>query len=455
MRWLACNAARMRKDGPLSVRQVQVLQWVNDGCPDGVWRDYTYKTTAYALAARGLISVDRRRGRWSAQITEDGSFYLAHGRYPSDTRSPVARSDRAETGSALDDLAEKVLAELTSGDGTLTVASPSERERAQYRRVIHRLITGRQIPEGLVLRHTGRDHGDLTIRLIGESEEAHPEPAPEVVVPSTMSAVTNEVRTLAAETQMALTEASMDRALRILQAIANECAKRGWTLEREPTDDRRFRVNTNECHFELALSEELVDREVADEEQLSAAKYPWQRIPLKQRKVGSGRLTLLLGQYWQRKSWSDRRRWTLDDKLGAVFVELERRVAEAAQQRQLRQDDLRRRQRAWDAAMIEAQQAYVISLNRRRMREQVTNHIDAQAFRDYADTLSTAAERCTEPAEADSIRRWRQFAMNEAARIDPISTSDALHNLEPDTVRPEDCEPFLPKGMSAHRRPTQ
>jgi hypothetical protein len=31
---------------------------------------------------------------------------------------------------------------------------------------IHRLITEHLIPEGFVLRHTGRNHGDLTIRLV-------------------------------------------------------------------------------------------------------------------------------------------------------------------------------------------------------------------------------------------------------------------------------------------------
>ena len=51
----------------------------------------------------------------------------------------------------------------------------------------------------------------------------------------------------------------MDRALRILQAIANECAAPEGTLEPEPTDDRRFRISTSERHFELTLTEELVD----------------------------------------------------------------------------------------------------------------------------------------------------------------------------------------------------
>ena len=65
----------MRRDELLSVRQIRVLKWIGDGCPEGVWSDFTYKTTGYALAARGLVEVVRRRDRWSAAITEDGQFY--------------------------------------------------------------------------------------------------------------------------------------------------------------------------------------------------------------------------------------------------------------------------------------------------------------------------------------------------------------------------------------------
>jgi hypothetical protein len=52
------------------------------------------------------------------------------------------------------------------------------------------------------------------------------------------------------------------------------------------------RRRTPECDFELALIEELIDQELPDEDVLAAARYSWQRVPLKKRKVGSGRLSL-------------------------------------------------------------------------------------------------------------------------------------------------------------------
>ncbi|MGH3502040.1 MAG: hypothetical protein ACRDQA_14325 [Nocardioidaceae bacterium] len=67
---------------PLSPRQLDVLTWIGDGCPDGVWSDFTYKHTTYALAGRGLVTVDMRRGSWSAALTQRGRYYLDHGDFP-------------------------------------------------------------------------------------------------------------------------------------------------------------------------------------------------------------------------------------------------------------------------------------------------------------------------------------------------------------------------------------
>ncbi|MDX1873301.1 hypothetical protein SBI67_14350 [Mycolicibacterium sp. 120266] len=335
------------------------------------------------------------------------------------------------------------------------MVSPTDRERARYRRAIHHLITDHQIPEGFVLRHTGRDRGDLVIRLIREADEPRPTPPPQVVVPPSTVQVSGEVRAVASTVRMAVTDPSRERALRILQAVTDECASRGWTLGRDPRDDRRFQITTSECSFELSLREELVDREVPDDEKLGAAKYSWQRVPLHVRKVGSGRLTLQLGQYYRTKSWSDRRRWTLDSKLGALFAELDGRVAEATTQRQQREADLARRQQEWDTAVLDAKQAYVVDLNRQRLQEQAVQHAQAQALRDYAAALDDVIAGCADASATEPIRQWQHSALDEADRIDPTNHPDMLCSLEPDTIAPDDYAPFMPHGMHAHRRPTQ
>ncbi|WP_161849191.1 hypothetical protein [Frankia sp. ACN1ag] len=34
---------------PLNARQLEVLRWINDGCPDGVMDGHSHKVTASAL----------------------------------------------------------------------------------------------------------------------------------------------------------------------------------------------------------------------------------------------------------------------------------------------------------------------------------------------------------------------------------------------------------------------
>ena len=443
----------MRQDEPLIQRQVEVLQWISAGCPDEVWRDSTYKSTAYALAARGLVTVDRRRNHWSAAVTDDGRFYVEHGDYRS---SKILVDDTAIAVSDTDSehLADELLTELAAGDRRVTVASPSDRERARYRRAIHRLISEGRIPEGFVLRHTGRDHGDLSIRLVPHGEAARPAPPPRIAVPQTIGSVTDEVRVLAAQVQIKVTEPTMGRALRVLQAISAECANRGWTLERDPRDDRRFQIATAEGTFEFSLREELVDREVPEDDKLAAAKYSWQRIPLQVRKVGSSRLTLQLGQYSRSRSWSDRRRWTLDDKLGAFFTEVDTRVAEAAEARQRREKDLLRRQQLWDAAVVAAQEAYIVDFNQRRLQDQVARRAQAQAYRDYIRSLDVAVDGCDDLATVEAIRGWQQWTHTEADRIDPLCDLESLSYVQPETITVADYAPFMPDGMNPHRRPT-
>jgi hypothetical protein len=72
---------------PLNARQMEVLRWIADGCPDGVMKDFTYKTTAIALQSRRLVTIDRKRGIWRAEATEKGQYYLRHRAYPTGQQS--------------------------------------------------------------------------------------------------------------------------------------------------------------------------------------------------------------------------------------------------------------------------------------------------------------------------------------------------------------------------------
>ncbi|GIJ51657.1 hypothetical protein Val02_85430 [Virgisporangium aliadipatigenens] len=81
--------------GALNARQVVVLSWIADGCPEGVVSGYSYKATAVALQGRRLVAISKRGGVWSATVTDAGRFYLAHGRMPErPTWKRAGRQDR-------------------------------------------------------------------------------------------------------------------------------------------------------------------------------------------------------------------------------------------------------------------------------------------------------------------------------------------------------------------------
>lgn len=102
------------KSSGLSTPQWEVLQWVADGCPYGTKHDKpTAKTSAQALANRGLVTIKRGKAGWRASMTEKGAECLRLRRYPlpeppNDTveldlgapkeTTPRKRRDRPSTG---------------------------------------------------------------------------------------------------------------------------------------------------------------------------------------------------------------------------------------------------------------------------------------------------------------------------------------------------------------------
>jgi hypothetical protein len=68
----------VRRTDPLTDRQLEVLRWIADHCPDDVMSGNTHKSSARALESRQLVKISKRNGAWSAVVTDVGSYYLAH-----------------------------------------------------------------------------------------------------------------------------------------------------------------------------------------------------------------------------------------------------------------------------------------------------------------------------------------------------------------------------------------
>lgn len=61
----------------LNPAQVAVLEWIQSGCPGGVYPNdsYTHRITARALASRGLVRISGHGTSWRAEPTERGRVW--------------------------------------------------------------------------------------------------------------------------------------------------------------------------------------------------------------------------------------------------------------------------------------------------------------------------------------------------------------------------------------------
>jgi hypothetical protein len=440
-----------------------VLQWVASGSPDGVWTDFTYKTVAYGLAGRHLVVVERRRNSWRASITAQGTYYLQHGRYPPADTADRRRPPSQDTAKAAPErigppvsVSPRSLMDHLQADGTVTLTDPTAFTRAAYRSAISRAITEGLVPDGYALRHSGRDRGDLVIRLVVASELPVPaEKLPEIVLPENLAGCHEVVRMLGEADDLLLhvSQGARPRALRIAQAIADECGQRGYGFGLRDDGKPSFRITIGEDHFDFALSEELDRRVVPDEEKLAAAKYSWQRIPSAAKDLPSGRLTLLLGHGYGSVSWGDRKRWSLEQKLPVMFKTVADRAAAHAQERADKEAEKQRRHREWEVAVPRARQAYIDELNRDRLRAQVSSSAEAEAVRQYCMRLDKLAADCLDKDDAARIRAWAAWARQEADRVDPLTDPEKLGFEIPEEIRTYDLDKFMPGGMQAWRPP--
>jgi hypothetical protein len=119
---------------------------------------------------------------------------------------------------------------------------------------------------------------------------------------------------------------ALPRALQILQAIGAEAERRGYVFLPQTDAQLGFEISVGEDRFTFAVREEQDKADVYSEEQIAAAKYPWQRVSPTLATVPSGRLTIEMADGYRTPRWADRARWSLVDKLPELFALVEDRA---------------------------------------------------------------------------------------------------------------------------------
>ncbi|MDY0340543.1 MAG: hypothetical protein RBS17_04960 [Coriobacteriia bacterium] len=388
---------------PLNARQVEVLQWIADGCPEGVMKDETYKLSAAALKSRRLAKVSKRGG-WHAEITDDGRYYLEHGVYlgepakavrPRPTRTTRPRPEKPEA-SALE----------------MPEMSPAEVEPLPAATV--------QVPTAL--------------------RNPHP----------VIAALRDESR------RLGLTSSVRGRALRVLQAIATEAERRGWSVceVKMHRNEYGYTWLDSNSHLIIETGEARVGVRILQQtdrspheptaEELDRQKR-WGSRPPKYDQTPNDYLRIEIDSRWngRQHSWSGGKRGPIDRKLPAILDEIEMRHDDARERRleeqRIAEEREQRRLEAVERAKVMLRESHRAEV----LAKQVADWRYAEELREYVKAMRVAVESITDTDEQADARLWLRWACDYPDRVDPLMKDIRV----PDDPTPTDeaLRSFLPR----------
>lgn len=442
-------------DFRLSAEQREILNWIAAGCPRRDWPDYGYRLTARALSARGLVQVSGRGPAWTATITDAGkNVLLPEDKKPSTRPKRQSTSQRSAEPSEITGAA--ILEELTSSGGSLTIPNPSESIRASYRRALFDLQQ-ESLPDGHRVRFTGRNRGDLVIKLVIAPRENTPlNKLPVPTAPDSQHPIVVALRRRLSE--ISLSETSYDRALCIHQALADEANSRGYTciVPKDAPETKAaptLRISIADIGVNFHIHEEKIKVHTAPPDQVHNARYDWQRIPMVKAERWSGRLVLAIGGTDRdRKWWADRKRWALEDRLAKALQAAEEYSARVIQERAEANAAKQQRLEAWNDAVPKARAAHIEALNRERATTQLADFQRARELRAFADAIDNTLLTSRTEQQPPKIA-WAAWLREEADRTDPLLQPDRLIIHEPESLSFVEVDRFMPHGLTSRHPP--
>ncbi|WP_232666274.1 hypothetical protein [Pseudonocardia sp. TRM90224] len=291
----------------------------------------------------------------------------------------------------------------------------------------------------------GRDHGDLVVEL-RTAPGAGPASSPRLVlvVPDEIEVLHPLLTPLIGRgATLGISTTQVPRALRLLHVLFSAAEAAGCTVGWADQTDGGVAFRRDGWLVVAHLVEETEERDVLpDPDSTEGVKrYSWQRIQPERQSVPSGRLRLQLDEDWsisfRRRSWADRQRWRLEDKLGAAWDDIDTRLTAMVDRQRAQERAAEQKQREWEAAMAAARDAFDHARRVTALEEQLEAWERAARIRAYcADLDDVAADEHTEQRQA-----WIAWALGYAEQLDPRSRAD----LSPatDEPKPEDLRPYL------------
>ncbi|MBK3578377.1 PE-PGRS family protein [Streptomyces sp. MBT65] len=499
----------MHRWSPINDRQLALLIRIEDGTDPVTSDSPELALTARALKERRLITMPKQSGKWQAEITDAGRFYLEHGHHPDRpepaprgrrprvsepevrpappmqeqaTTSPKTkqapqragtppRSTPAEIGAAL-------TAEVQQAGRFLRIPNPSDGERARYRRAFD---AARQCaPEGYSLKYSGRAKGDFFLGLLRVTGEDETEwnrirLARTRVITDVEDVI---VAVTADHSAFEISEEVLPRVLSLLRILAEQAlARHGEIAVSKKRRQPRPLLTVHGRTYEVGFRERQKPVRYVPK-QPGRRTYDWQRVTPAQKFEPSGELELLVDQqsghsYGWKKEWADTAKKPLEEQIGSVFRALKARAEEQerarlereaeqqrlreereqqeAERRRLEAEQEERERREWEAAVGGASVKAVHAVRTERFGTALEQWQAAREIRTFCAALEEAAAASEDALEAERLREWSAWGKAEADRLDPTLGGKGLAALNFHAEPTGDqLRPFL-NGWHPHR----
>ncbi|MHC0429519.1 PE-PGRS family protein [Streptomyces sp. O3] len=471
---------------PLNDRQLALLTRIGDGTDPVTSDSPELALTARALKERRLITMPKQGGKWRAEITDAGRFYLEHGHHP-DRPEPAQRKQRlagseqraratpspqkqaaapstakpapqraakppqpspAEVGAAL-------IAEVQQAGQFLRIPNPSDEERARYRRAFD---AARQCaPGGYHLKYSGRTKGDFFLGLLRVTGEDDTEWNRIRLARSRV--ITDVEDVLAAVTKdysaFEISEEVLPRVLALIRLLADQAlARYGEIAVSKKRRQPRPLLTVHGRTYEVGFRERQKQVRYVPK-QPGRRTYDWQRVTPAHKFEPSGELELLVSEnsgysysYGWKKEWADTAKKPLEEQIGSIFRALKARAEEQerarlereAEQRRLREERERqeaerrrlaaereeRERREWEGAVSAASAKAVHAVRAEHFGTALEQWRAAGEIRAFCAALDEVAAASEDVLEVERLREWSAWGNTEADRLDPTTNGQGL-----------------------------
>lgn len=456
----------------LTEAQVALLRWISEGCPDGQFKGDSHRISAAALRRKGLVSISGRGPSWTATINDSGREYLARVDSP---EPPIPRQGNVP-------VTQQLVDDVLAAGGSLRVPRRWAGDPAYVDYWNRAALAERygKVPDGKSLEVAIVDE-ELEIRLLDTPEKVGRAELIEVIVPEKVARYHPVAKSFRDDRDRhEVSRGQMQRAVRIVHAIAKEAERLGWFVGYSGPPGKSWRdssvrasgsrltIGADEHEFRFRLHEKGVhtkgpweksiqhERERAlrwgsgSREQAPSGPYDAEAAGVLELELEDERWWKFHGRQRQRR-WGDRASWQLEDRLSYLFREIQERIVEAqliAEEERIEAEraaeaariEAEKREKKWQELMEAAKRELVEKSRIIELRGQIAKWEEAELVRRYCDAMERGHggdPQCIE---------WIEWARAFAAKVNPLSTTPSMPELPEET--PEALQEFLPDGWS-------